>query len=352
VKRILLIGAGHAHIVVLRQFAKHRPDAEIILVNDTAHAWYTGALSALIRGDIPPRNAKLDLQKLAARANVSLKIATFERHSDPPPVMAGLDPAIHAFFTNHAPIECDILSLSIGGVKTETGIKPIPDFLRRIETWEAEQNPKIAIIGSGAAGIELALALRIRLGKKADIQIQSSDLLLLPTAPPKAQKAATRALQNANIKIVKILPAGFNTITAYTPEPSIQITETLQLCPRPNHPVIPAKAGISSNDLTAERDSGLRRNDDAEQSGKIFITGDAAKFPTPLPRSGAIAVRQGRTLAYNLTHDRPKKFQPPPATLAILSLNSRQAIAWYGKFSWTGRLPMRLKNYLDKKWIS
>ncbi len=334
-KRILLIGAGHAHIAVLRHFAKHRPNAEVILVNDTEHAWYTGALSAFIRGDIPPRNAKLDLQKLAASADVSLKIAAFERHCE-----ERSDKAIHlpsyaitAHFTNHAPIDCDILSLSIGGPKTETGIKPIPNFLRRIETWEAEQNPKIAIIGSGAAGIELALALRIRLGKKADIQIQSRDFLLLPTAPAKAQKAAAKALQDANIKIVQTLPDGHDIITAYTPEPTIEITETLTLA---NH-----------SSLQAERSNPSFK----EQPATIFITGDTAKFPNPLPRSGAIAVRQGRTLAYNLTQNHPRTFKPPSATLAILSLNSRQAIAWYGKFSWTGRLPMRLKNFLDRRWV-
>ncbi len=334
-KRILLIGAGHAHIVVLRHFAKHRPNAEVILVNDTEHAWYTGALPAFVRGDIPPRNAKLDLQKLTVHANVSLKIATFERHCE-----KRSDEAIHlpshaitAFFTNHDPIDCDILSLSIGGPKTETGIKPIPDFLRRLTQWETEQNPKIAIIGSGAAGIELALALRIRFGKKADIQIQSRDFLLLPTAPAKAQKAAAKALQDANIKIVQTLPDGHDIITAYTAEPTIEITETLTL------------AGHSS--LRAERSNPSFK----EQPATIFITGDTAKFPTPLPRSGAIAVRQGRMLAYNLSHDHPKKFQPPPATLAILSLNSHQAIAWYGKFSWTGRLSMLLKNYLDRHWV-
>jgi NADH dehydrogenase FAD-containing subunit len=323
---------------MLRHFAKYRPNAEVILVNDTEHAWYTGALPALIRGDIKLEQARVDLAKLTTSANVSLKIATFERHCE-----ERSDEAIHlpsyaitAHFTNHTPIDCDILSLSIGGPKTETGIKPIPNFLRRIETWKAEQNPKIAIIGSGAAGIEIALALRIRLGKKADIQIQSRDFLLLPTAPAKAQKAAAKALQDANIKIVQTLPDGHDIITAYTPEPPIEITETLTLA---NHSSLRAERSNPSNPSVKE------------QPATIFITGDTAKFPNPLPRSGAIAVRQGRTLAYNLTQNHPRTFKPPSATLAILSLNSRQAIAWYGKLSWTGRLPMRLKNFLDRRWV-
>ncbi len=320
-KRILLIGAGHAHIVVLRHFAKHRPNAEMILVNDTEHAWYTGALPALIRGDIKPEQARLDLQKLTIRAGVVFKTARFERYCE-----ERSDEAIHlplkrpitAHFTNHEPIECDVLSLSIGGAKTVTGIKPIPEFLRRLAHWEISPNPKIGIIGSGAAGIEIALALRIRLGNKADIRIQSRDGTLLPTAPANAQHAAAKALQDTNIQIVQTLPEGAEIITAYTPEPSIEITETLAL---------------------------------ASRTGKIFATGDTAKFPRTLPRSGAIAVRQGWTLAYNLTSEHPKIFKIPAATLAILSLNSQQAIAWYSQFSWTGRLPMLLKNILDRRWV-
>lgn len=292
----------------------------MVLVNDTEHAWYTGALPALIRGDIKPEQARLNLVKIATAASATFIPATFTRHCEQ---SEAIQPAtahpIHACFTNHPPIACDILSLSTGGVKTENGVKPIPEFLRRLALWEGEQTPKIGIIGAGASGIEIALSLRIRLGPRAEIRIQSRDGTLLPGAPPKVQKAAANALQNANINIVKTLPAGLDIITAFTPTPSTEITDTLSL---PGQPAL------------------------------IFATGDAAKFPTPLPRSGAIAVRQGRTLAYNLTHDDQKNFKLPSATLAILSLNSQQAIAWYGKYSWSGRLAMYLKNHLDKKWLS
>jgi NADH dehydrogenase FAD-containing subunit len=336
-KRILLIGAGHAHIVVLRHFAKHRPDAEIIFVNDTEHAWYTGALPALIRGSIKPENARLNLDKLASAAGAKFIPATYHRHCE-----EQSDEAIHltserlltAYFTNHAPIACDVLSLSIGAAKTEYGIKPIPEFLHRLAQWETEQKPKIGIIGSGASGLETAFSIRIRLGKTAEIYIQSRNGILLPHAPRKAQKVAARALENANIKIVPTLPEGLDAINAYTAEPSIEITNTLTLA--------------RSTSLRAQRSNPSC----AQQTGTIFATGDTAKFPHPLPRSGAIAVHQGRTLAYNLTHDHPKTFKPPAATLAILSLNNHQAIAWYGNFSCSGCLPMLLKNFLDKKWLT
>ncbi|HQU05167.1 MAG TPA: hypothetical protein PLT25_10705, partial [Acidocella sp.] len=57
---IVLVGAGHAHIVVLRHFAKHRPNARVTLINDTERAKYTGALPALIRGEITRKQASID----------------------------------------------------------------------------------------------------------------------------------------------------------------------------------------------------------------------------------------------------------------------------------------------------
>ncbi len=309
--RIVLAGAGHAHIAALRYFAKTKPQAEIILINDGPFAWYTGTLPALIRRDIFAPQARLNVQTLATKCGAVFIDARYTRHCE-------RSEAIHLHFANHPPTTCDHLSLSTGGEKTQGGIKPIPEFLRRLQKLDEIKNPKIAIIGAGAAGIEIALALRIRL-PTARIFLQPSQTGILPTAPPRAQTIARAALQSAHITITENLPESpDDTIHAYTPEPTLTIRPTLQLT----------------------------------TSDKIFATGDCAKFPHPLPRSGAIAVRQGRILAHNLTHSTLKSFTPPPSTLAILTLNRTQALAWYGNLSLHGTLPMRLKTWLDQKWLT
>ncbi len=310
--RIILAGAGHAHIALLRIFAKTKPNAEIILINNGPHAWYTGTLPALIRRDISEHNARLDLANLAAKCGASFIDAAY-RHCE-----ERSDEAIQVTLHNHDPIQCDRLSLSLGGEKRNGGIKPIPNFLTRLHRLDQTPTPKIAIIGAGAAGIEIALALRIRL-PSASIHLQPSDSGILPAAPPRAQTIARAALQSANIAITESPPdSPDETIHAYTPEPTLLIRPTLQL-------------------TTSE---------------KIFATGDCAKFSPPLPRSGAIAVRQGRVLAHNLTHPRLKTFHPPPATLAIMTLSSTNALAWYGQYSVHGTFPMHVKKWLDNRWLS
>ncbi len=318
--RIVLAGAGHAHIAALRYFTKTKPQAEIILINDGPYAWYTGTLPGLIRRDIFAPQARLNVQTLARKCGAKFIDAAYCHCEEPRLGGRGRlrDEAIHLHFANHAPIQCDLLSLSTGGEKLHGGIKPIPEFLTRLKNLDGIKNPKIAIIGAGAAGVEIALALRIRL-PTASIFLQPSQTGILPTAPPRAQNIARAALQAAQITITENLTESVDeTIHAYTPEPTLTIRPTLQLT----------------------------------TSDKIFATGDCAKFSHPLPRSGAIAVRQGRILAHNLTHSTLQTFQPPPSTLAIMTLNRTQALAWYGSFSLHGTIPMRLKTWLDQKWLT
>ncbi len=309
-KHVIFAGAGHANIAALRRLARHRPDAELTLVNHGRKAWYTGALPALIRGDIAPDKAYVDAAALAASCGAGFIDAKFLRHD-----------AAFLHFDQGDPMPFDLLCLSPGAAANE-GVKPVERFLDRLADWAAIPNIRLGINGAGPAGIELALALRIRLGGRAGIHIAAPDGILR-AAPRAVRGAAQNHLDAANIQIGPALPPGMDgTMNAYTPEPTVRIRATLQL----------------------------------EEHDNIFATGDHAHFPTPLPRSGAIAVRQGKVLAGNLACALAGQiladFTPPKTTLAILSLNARTAIAWYGDLHWTGRSMMLVKKGLDRAWIN
>jgi len=310
-QRVILAGAGHAHIIALRRFAKRRPNAELYLVNDGRKAWYTGALPALIRGDIAAEQAWLDVGKLAERCGamfIDARYVDFEGN--------------WLELERRSPMRFDILAISTGAAPNG-GVKPIPKFLARLSLWDRVENPLIGIIGGGAAGVEIALALRHRLGAKARITIRAPAGKILEAAPDTVQRIVREELARARIQVSASFANRMDDIIhAYTPEPVHDITHTMQMSGRHN----------------------------------IFATGDCARFPTPLPRSGAIAVRQGHMLAGNihrLLENKPlKPFRPPATTLAILSLNSDEATAWYGPVSWTGHLAMALKSRLDREWLA
>ena len=309
-QRVILAGAGHANIAALRLLSKNLPDAEFVLVNDGEKAWYTGALPALIRGDIPPEQAYIDAGRLAKTCGARFIDAKF----------LGFD-SNWARLSEGEPVHFDFLAISTGA-SLDGGVKPIGEFLRRLERWAQMPRPDIAILGGGAAAIELALALRIRLSKKARITIMASGTIL-DGAPKPVRQAVFKHLNAAKIPVLPKMPLMMDEVLrAYTPEPVLRVRETLQL----------------------------------ESQENVFATGDCALFPTKLPRSGAIAVRQGRTLAANLRRalaGQPlRPFSPPRHTLAILSLTASTATAWYGNHSWTGRLAMALKTNRDSAWLT
>ncbi len=309
-KRVIFAGAGHANIAALRHLARNPPDADILLVNHGRKVWYTGALPAFIRGEIPEHRAWLDAASLAASCKARFIDGKITSHD-----------GTQLTLENRPPVGFDILALSTGAA-ANGGVKPIEAFVNRLKTWDQYAAPAIAIIGAGPAGVELALALRHRLGGKAGITLHAQHNTILPNAPRAARKSARAALAAAGIATTATLPANAaNPIHAYTPAPTIPIRRTLQLTTHDH----------------------------------ILAAGDCAAFPTKLPRSGAIAVRQGRTLAANIRHllanTAPQPFHPPNATLAIISLSPTRAIACYGPICWTGRLPMTLKSRLDAAWV-
>ena len=79
-KRILLLGAGHAHLVVLRSLVQeplHR--ARITLVTPHAKQVYSGMLLGILAGHYRRADAEVDVASLAERAYVELEQGLVER---------------------------------------------------------------------------------------------------------------------------------------------------------------------------------------------------------------------------------------------------------------------------------
>src|SRR5665213_1954756 len=72
---LVLLGAGHAHVEVLRRLA-HRPDPRLrlTLITREPQTPYSGRLPALIRGECGPDEVHIDLGPLAAAADARLVI--------------------------------------------------------------------------------------------------------------------------------------------------------------------------------------------------------------------------------------------------------------------------------------
>ena len=73
VRRLILIGGGHAHLAVLHALAARRlPDLEVILVSPAEQAIYSGMVPGWMAGHYPLTACSIDLRALADAAGVRL----------------------------------------------------------------------------------------------------------------------------------------------------------------------------------------------------------------------------------------------------------------------------------------
>ncbi len=204
---LVLLGAGHAHVEVLRRFAR-RPDPRLrlTLIAREPTTPYSGRLPTLIRGACGPADANIDLGPLAAVAAARLVIAE----------ATAIDLAARQVAVGERPaIRFDLLSIDIGGMPAMPegdgiGVKPIGGFLAALTRLERElpDGARIALVGGGAAGVELALALAQRVGGRVRITLVCDSEDPLAEAPPRARAVARAALAEARVELVCGVRAG------------------------------------------------------------------------------------------------------------------------------------------------
>ena len=132
---IVLLGAGHAHVEVLRRFAmRPEPGVRLTLIGREPETPYSGMLPGLIRGDYTHQQAHIDLAPLAAMAHARLILAA----------ATGIDPGGRTVTVPGRPdVAFDLLSIDVGGIPVVpagagVGVKPIGGFLERLDRLEAE----------------------------------------------------------------------------------------------------------------------------------------------------------------------------------------------------------------------
>lgn len=74
-KRLVLIGGGHAHLAVLWALATGRPpDLETVLITPSAHQHYSGMLPSWMAGHYAAHECRIDLRPLAQVAQLRMEI--------------------------------------------------------------------------------------------------------------------------------------------------------------------------------------------------------------------------------------------------------------------------------------
>lgn len=364
---IVLVGGGHTHAQVLRDFAINPlPDVRLTLVTDRIQAPYSGMLPGYIAGKYTREEMHIDLERLARMSGARLV------HT----VASGLDRSSKTLHTACGKaIRYDTLSLNLGITPDLSGIsgakyygiavKPISDFLAKLETLlqaAAHMNGprRFVIIGGGAAGVELAIALRLRLEQIPGVQTPFKISLLassgiVPTLNACVQRRTRKALQTLGIEVhdsfraVDVLEHGVRAEDGQLAPADAVLISTAARAP----------SWLATTDMPLAADGCVKTKQTLTvlDDECIFAVGDCGVIvDAPRPKAGVFAVRQGPSLIRNLRRRVVGKQLVPHRAqqqfLTILMTGDNRAIA--GKGGWLcleGQLLWKWKDRIDRRFM-
>ncbi len=357
---LLLIGGGHAHVAVLADWIKHGlPCERATLLTPSRHLRYSGMVPGWIAGQYPQDIGLVDLQSLAQAAGAQF---VMDR-------CVSIDPLSSSVLTlESGVISFDVASIDVGGVgRAERllgddprliDVRPIDGFVERIGerlNATASTSPRIAVIGGGAGGVELAFALRntSHLPIKPEVTLFAGDGGLLPVFSLAVRRKVAAALTAQEIAIIndnarieeRALIAAGRTIEA-------------DLIIAALGSDAPEWLGAGGLEVDEAGFVSVDRYQRSTSHGHIFAAGDcASRTDTAVPHSGVHAVHTGPVLAANLRAvmegEAPfKVYRPRPSSLYLIATGDGGAIGSYGPTSFEGRWVGRLKHWIDNRWIS
>jgi selenide,water dikinase len=366
---IVLLGGGHAHVHVVKAFAQRPlPGVRVTLVTRDLETPYSGMLPGVIAGLYAREEAHIDLVRLAAVTGTRLVQAEavgLDRGAKRV-LLAGRPPIAYDFLSIDVGITPDLASIA-GAAQHGIAVKPIGAFLAKLDDLRARCRAgavrRIAVIGGGAGGIELLLALRTRLRADAahDGRTPAMSFVLVTAAAllashnARVRRAFHKHLAAAGVVVhvhcpVTALKAGAIVCRDGTTIPADAVLLATHAAP----PAWFAETGLA-------RDAGgflaVTPTLQAINDPDIFAAGDCAGLiETPREKAGVYAVRAGPPLAGNLARrargEPLRRWRPQRRHLALVSTGERFAVASRGPFRAEGAWLWAVKDWIDRHWMA
>jgi len=368
---IVLVGGGHSHVGVLRRFGMHPvPGVRLTVICRDTHTPYSGMLPGYIAGHYSYDEVHIDLSRLARFAG-----ARFFRDE----ALGLARDANHVLCRNRPPVPYDYLSINIGATPQMSNVpgaaehavpvKPINGFNERWQLLLERVRKhagvtRIAVVGGGAGGVELTLAMQYRLrnelraaGRNPDeirFGLLTSGASILPTHNAWVRRAFERVLAargvdlHCNAEVDRVSAAQLHTAGGET----VDADEIIWVTRAGGAPWL-RETGLA---LDAE---GFIQVSDTLQTvtdPKVFAAGDIASMVNhPLEKAGVFAVRQGPPLAENLRRAvegrAPKPYRPQRRWLALISTGNQYAVASRGALGFQGAWVWRWKDWIDRRFM-
>ncbi|MBI3715832.1 MAG: FAD-dependent oxidoreductase [Betaproteobacteria bacterium] len=357
-KRLLLLGGGHSHVHVLKTLTeRYLPEAEVTLISPYARQVYSGMLPGWVAGHYAIDQCVIPLAPLAQRADVTFLQKAARR----------IDFATQTVLCDDGTaVPFDVLSIDTGPVadlsalpgaeNCAVSIRPIEKFIEAFAgikaSIDAGATRRIAFVGAGAGGIELAMAMEFAFRRHG---VGVTLISAADTLPGSAGKRLARLLRARGISLLSGHSAArIGPHEVHLASGSVVAADHIIVATGAVAAAWPRAAGLACDEqgfitVNAQLQS--------VSHPAVFAAGDCASMENaPRPRSGVYAVRAGPPLADNLRRfckgEPLLPYHPQPRSLYLISAGDRYAVGSWGNLSWEGHLSWWWKDRIDRRFIA
>jgi selenide,water dikinase len=411
--RLVLAGVGHANLEVLRRFSSRGlAGVDLTVISPGPLHLYSGMVPGYLRGTYRVKEIAVEVAPLvrAAGGRVLLgravgldpgrRLVRVVEAADDGATSAADDGVGEGGGVREVPY--DLVAFAVGsdavgaaaasarGGGAVLSCKPIGraiELRRRLDCLAGEGHPPatVAVVGGGAAGVEIALAAAGRLGPSAASALSASAVdgrgtsaarhrvLLLEAGPailadrsPRLRRGAEEVLQRRGVelrtgsKVVEVNPLGEaagppgRAVLRLSGGEEISCNLVIWVTAATGWPLF-REAGLPLDDREFLLvDDALRSVADP----RVFAAGDCATlaaFPGTA-KAGVYAVREGpvlaRALRAALAAKQPPRYRPQRGFLVILNTGDGRALLSYKGFVSYSRWAFRFKDMIDRRFVA
>lgn len=360
---VVLVGGGHAHLYLIKKYAKQAcPKIKLTLISSYDKQYYSGMASSFLEGVYNEEDFSFDLINICKNAGVEF--------------IEGLATKIDyenkkVICSNSLEMPFDILSLDIGSEVAYQNVAGVKDFaitvkplinllsIKKMLDRKSEDDYSVVIVGGGAVGVELSLALRNysnTLGKNIDIAIvEAGDSVL---------KTYSFKVINKTAEILKK-----NIIQVYSGETILKVEDKIVLTKNGSkikYSILIWAVGISANSIFLNSNiptdnNGYMLVNNFLQSQKypfIFGAGDCIEFENfnYVKKVGVYAIKEAPVLWENILNyaqnKKLREYRPQKTFLSIISTGKKTAVLFNKGFVLSGKLAWLVKDIIDRSFIS
>jgi NADH dehydrogenase FAD-containing subunit len=366
---LLLVGAGHAHLEVIRRFHEERLEGvDLTVVTQDPWHYYSGMIPAFLNGSYERADVGFDVETLIAKLGArfvlgrALRIDLENR---------AVEYSVESGEKDTLPYDLVSFNLGSGLLGTDTPgvrehaelIKPLSRVveLRRRLTELAGRNGDgglPTVVGGGSAGVELACSLAAHrpAGVRPRARILEASERILAGYTDRFRERAARVLESQGIEVrtgARVVEVGDREVTleggeSLPAEPTVWLTG--------------ASAPPLFRDSALETDDRgfMLVNDSLQYLGdqRVYGVGDCvtlARYPET-PKAGVYSVRMGPVLWGSLTAalegGEPPSYAPQNSFLSLLNTADGRALMRYKGWISHSRYAWWLKDWIDRDFMA